>query len=72
MIDYAVMTHKSLIFSSHVHITQSYLRTSTCETVTVDVGNTPSQRTAQHLQLLPADHMTCQVLLECTGIMKLL
>ena len=43
--------------------TQSYLRASTLEAVTVEVGDPPGQRKAQHLQLLPADHMTRQMFL---------
>lgn len=51
--------------------TQSYLRASTGEAVTVEVGDTPGQRAPQHLKLLPADHITCQVLLEGRGMMGL-
>ncbi len=52
-------------------VTWTYLRASTTEAVTVEVGHTPGQRAAQHLQLLPADHMTYQVLLEGRGMMGL-
>ena len=51
--------------------TRSYLRASTGEAVTVEVGDTSSQRAAQHLQFLPADHIPCQVLLEGKGMMRL-
>lgn len=42
----------------------SHLRAPTGEAIAVQVGDTPCQRAAQHLQLLPADHVMCQVLLE--------
>lgn len=47
---------------------QAHLRAPTEEAVAVQVGDAPGQRQAKHLQLLPADHMTRQVLLEGRGI----
>lgn len=51
--------------------TQSNLRTSTGEAITVEVSNTSGQRASQHLQLLPTDHITRQVLLGERGMMGL-
>lgn len=42
----------------------SNLRASTGEAITVEMCDTSCQRAAQHLQLLPADHVMRQVLLE--------
>lgn len=58
-----------LFVNCHMDVfTQSHLRASTGEAVTVEVGDSLGHRAAQHLQLLPADHMTRQVLLEGRGM----
>lgn len=61
-----------MLFNCLMNIfTQSYLRASTGEAIAMEVSNTPGQRASQHLQLLPTDHITRQVLLEERGKMGL-
>lgn len=50
----------SMFFS---HNTFSDLRAPTGEAITVEVSDTPGQRATQHLKLIPADHISCEVLL---------